>query len=112
MKKGYNVTNVSHITEFIINCSTGYGVVFGITLILDHQNMGLDISFSVSLCLVQEILCKIHNSVMATSKMAAMATRRQFCNGFISKNVQGPKLYNCTKFHAFMEKSSSISQCL
>ena len=36
--------------------------------------------------------------------MAAMATRGRFCDGSISDNVQGPKLYKCTKFHTFMKK--------
>ena len=37
-------------------------------------------------------------------KMATMATRGRFCNGSISDNVQFPKLYKCTKFHAFTLK--------
>ncbi len=41
---------------------------------------------------------------MAESKMVAMETTRHFCDGSISENVQGPKLYNCAKFHAFMKK--------
>ena len=41
---------------------------------------------------------------MVESKMAAMATRGRFCDGSISEIVQGPKLYKCTKFHAFMKK--------
>ncbi len=36
--------------------------------------------------------------------MVAMETTRHFCDGSISENVQGPKLYNCAKFHAFMKK--------
>ncbi len=56
------------------------------------------------LSLVQEILHKIHNLVMAESKMVAMANLRCFCNGLISENVQGTNLYNWTKFHAFMKK--------
>ncbi len=36
--------------------------------------------------------------------MVDMATTMCFCDGSISENVQGPKLYKCTKFHAFMKK--------
>ena len=42
--------------------------------------------------------------------MSAMATRGRFCDGSISENVQGPKLYKCTKFHAFMKKLKRIGQ--
>ena len=37
-------------------------------------------------------------------KLATMATRGRFCDGSISENVQGLKLYKCTKFHAFSLK--------
>ncbi len=84
----------SHVADFTINCS---------------QNIGVDITFSVLSCLVQEIWHKIHNLVMAESKMVAMATTRCFCDGSISENVQGPKLYKCTKFHAFMKKWTLFS---
>ena len=33
-----------------------------------------------------------------------MAVLWLFCDGFISENVQGPKLCKSTKFHAFMKK--------
>ncbi len=36
--------------------------------------------------------------------MVAMETTKHFCDGSISENVQGPKLYNCAKFHSFMKK--------
>ncbi len=75
-----------------------------IIVIIDHRNIGVDITFSVLSCLVQEIWHKIHNLVMAESKMVAMATTRCFCDGSISENVQGTNLFNCTKFHAFMKK--------
>lgn len=64
-------------------CSVMYGVV----IILDHQNIGVAITFSASTCLVQEIWCKIQYSVMAESKTAAMAAMRHFCDGSISENV-------------------------
>ena len=38
--------------------------------------------------------------------MVAMATTNNFCDGSNSENVQGPKLYQCTKSHAFMKKST------
>ena len=41
---------------------------------------------------------------MAEIKMAATATRGRFCDGSISENVQGPKLYKCTEFHTFMKR--------
>ncbi len=63
--------------------------VYGIIEILDHQNIWTDITFSVLSCLVQEIWHKIHNLIMAESKMVTMATNRCFCHGYISENVQG-----------------------
>lgn len=33
-----------------------------------------------------------------------MAAPWLFCCGFLLENVQGPKLYKSTKFHAFMKK--------
>ncbi|KAK0144637.1 hypothetical protein N1851_016979 [Merluccius polli] len=39
--------------------------------------------------------------------MAAMAATGRFCDGSMSENVRGPKLYTCTKFHAFMKKTTS-----
>ncbi len=44
--------------------------------------------------------------------MVAMETTRHFCDGSISENVQGPKLYNCAKFHAFMKKVNISPQIL
>ncbi len=64
-----------------------------------HQNIKVDITFSMLSCLVQEICHNIHNLVMAESKMA---TTRCFCDDSSSVSVQSPKLYNCTKCHAFM----------
>ena len=37
-----------------------------------------------------------------------LTARCHFCDGSISENVQGPRLYNCTKFHAFMNKWTII----
>ncbi len=41
--------------------------------------------------------------------MVAMATTRCFCDGSISENVKGRKLYKCTKFHALMKKWTLFS---
>ncbi|KAK0136656.1 Nucleoredoxin-like protein 1 [Merluccius polli] len=35
-----------------------------------------------------------------------MAATGRFCDGSMSENVRGPKLYTCTKFHAFMKKGT------
>lgn len=63
-----------------------YDVIHGIIVILDHQSIGVDIPLSVSSYSLQEIWCKIHNSVMVESKMATM---RCFCNGSISEKSSG-----------------------
>ena len=83
-----------------------YDVIYGITVILDHQNIGGggDVAFSVLSCLVQEIWCKIHNSVMAESKMAAMAATSWVGDDSISQDVQKTKPYKHTKFHALRKK--------
>lgn len=74
----------------------------GIIVIIEHQNIGVDITFSVLSYLIQKIWRKIHYLVMVERKMAAMS---RFCDGSISENVQGAKLYMCTKAHAFILKS-------
>ncbi len=69
---------------------TVYVVVYGIIIILGHQNIGVDITFSVLSCLVEELYGTkyvVHNLVIAESKMVAMATTRFFCDGSISENV-------------------------
>lgn len=60
--------------------------------------MEVDITFSLWLCLVQEIRCKTRYSVVAQSE--------------ISENVKGPKLQKCTEFNAFMKKWTFISYVL
>lgn len=62
------------------------------------------ITFLVLTCLVQEIQCKKHHSVMVESKVLNTAGTKHFCDGSISENVRGAKLCNCTKFHAFLKK--------
>ena len=37
-----------------------------------------------------------------------MATRGRFCDGLISENVQGLKLYKCTEFLTFMKRFKNI----
>lgn len=66
--------------------------VYGIIIILDHQNTGVDIPFFVISYLVQEIWCKIYHSVM-------VATMWRFCDGAISIDVQGPKVYQVSCFY-------------
>lgn len=41
---------------------------------------------------------------MAENKMAVMAAMCRLCDDFTSENIQGRKLYTCTKFHACMKK--------
>ncbi len=72
------------------------------------QNIGVDITFSVFSCLVQEIWHKIHNLVMAESKMVTMETTRCFCDGSISENVQGPNLYQVSCFYEKVNISPQI----
>ena len=48
-------------------------------------------------------LGRTRNLVMVESEMAPV-----FCDGSISGNVQHPKLYKSTKFHAFIKRYSSI----
>ncbi len=86
------------------------------SVILDHQNIGVDTKFSVLSCLVQEIWWKLHDTVRMENKMADMATMGRlytwkFCT-----------MYNCTTFNAFvkteqfffthhLENSSPILKC-
>ena len=85
-----------------------YNVIYGIIVILDHQNIGVHMTFLVVSCLVLQIRCKIHNLVMVESRMATKAATWHFCDGSIVENVHGPKLYNCTKLNA-IEKVNVFS---
>ncbi len=60
---------------------TVYDFICGVTIILDHQITGVDITFPVLSSLVQDIWCKIHNIAMVESEMAFIATKRQICYG-------------------------------
>lgn len=66
--------------------------------------MEADITFSLWLCLVQEIRCK---TVILLSRKVI-----RFLIGSISENVKGPKLQKCTEFNAFMKKWTFISYVL
>ena len=103
----------SHITELTISYSPGqFMVVYMISMesLTIKTYVGVAITYSVLSCLVQELWRKIHYLVMVDIKMAAMATRGRFCDGSISDNVQGPKLYKCTQFHTFMKKWKMLGQ--
>lgn len=50
------------------------------------------------------IWSKTKTSIMAENKMT---TKRRFCHGCISNNVQCPKLYNWTKWHVCMKSRTT-----
>ena len=110
MKRFKNIVTKQQITskhywiDHYLFTWTVYDVLDDINGILDHQNIGVDIIYLVLSHSVLELWCKIHCLVMAEIKMAATATRGRFRDGSISENVQGLKLYKCTKFHACMKK--------
>ena len=62
-----------------------YGVVYGIIVILDHQNIGVDITTFHLLCLAEEIWRKIQNLVIEEGKMVAMnATKHSMMLSMVS----------------------------
>ena len=83
-------------------------VLYGISVILDHENIGVDITFSVLSCLVQEIWCKLHNSLMAEIKWLPQGI---FVMAQFQKMSRAPN-YKRTKFHAYMNKWTSFSHII
>lgn len=57
-----SVTRWSVVYSIIVICNVS--VIVNVSVVLDHQNIRAEITFSVLSCLVKEIRCKIHNSVM------------------------------------------------
>ncbi len=85
--------NISHKITIVNAVVTRYCdflltyTVYGTIVILDHQNIGVEIKFSVYHVWFRGYDTKIPNLIMAESKMAAMETTRCFCDGCISENV-------------------------
>lgn len=88
-------------TIYIIN-GTIYDVVLGIIVILDHQNIGVDITFSVLMFGSDDMT----QNTFSYGKMKNCS----FCDSSISEHIQGPKVYQVSCFYGKVNISPKVCQ--